>query len=180
MATSKTPVAKQKAPATKAAPAKATAKKAAPAKATSKKAAPAGNGAGRRMVEKVSPLAGMEIEAYVAAKAHGWQADALRTLLAIVAESAPEATVAIKWGQPVIAQNGPMMFVKPNKAHVTFGFWRGGEMKDPTGVLEGSGDKMRHLKLASTAEIRKDVLVPLVKQAVALNREKGDPSKRKG
>ena len=154
MATSKTPVAKQKAPATKAAPAKAPAKKAAaPAKATAKKAAPAGNGAGRRMVEKVSPLAGMEIEAYIAAKAHGWQAEALRTLLAIVAESAPEATVAIKWGQPVIAQNGPMMFVKPNKAHVTFGFWRGGEMKDPTGVLEGSGDKMRHLKLASTAEI---------------------------
>ncbi len=33
--------------------------------------------------------------------------------------------------------------------------------------------------LESTAEIRKDVLNPLVEQAVLLNREKGDPSKRK-
>ncbi len=131
------------------------------------------------MVAKVSPLAGMEIEAYIAAKAPGWQADAVRQLLAIAAKDAPGAQIAIKWGQPVLSQNGPMMFIKPNKAHVTFGFWRGGEMKDPTGVLEGTGDRMRHLKLASAAEIREDVLRPLVAQAVALNREKGDPSKRK-
>jgi hypothetical protein len=171
--------AKEAAPAKRAAaPAKAApaAKKVAPAK----KAAPAARMTERfRSVPKVSPLAGMALDAYVKAKATGWQGDAIHAIAGIVRAVAPEAEVAIKWGQPVFSVNGPMAFIKANKAHVTFGFWRGADLTDRTGVLEGDGDRMKHVKLLGVADVRADVLRPLVEQAARLNREKGDPTRRK-
>jgi len=175
-----------KAVAKKAAPAaKAVAKKAAPAakkaasavKAVAKKAAPAGKVA--RAVAKVSPLAGMAIDAYVKAKASGWQGEAVHKLAALVREIAPNAEVAIKWGQPVFSENGPMAFVRASKNHVTLGFWRGADMTDKDGVLEGAGDRMKHLKIGSLAEVRAELVRPFLEEAVRLNREKGDPTRRR-
>ncbi|MFO0762783.1 MAG: DUF1801 domain-containing protein [Byssovorax sp.] len=171
--------AKKTAPAKKAAPAKAVAKKAAPAKAVAKKAAPAKGAAppARRMAAKVSPLRGMPVETFIAEKVTGWQADVVRRLVALVEKVAPEATIAIKWGQPVFELNGPFGYVKPAKAHVTFGFWRGAELDDPKGLL-GEGERMANLKITGPDQVDEAALGALVKQAVKLNREKGNPTQR--
>ena len=67
--------------------------------------------------------------------------------------------------------------MKAFKKSVNFGYWRGVDIKDPDGLLQGSGDKMRHFKITSVDEINKDVFNDYVKQAATLNLEKGDPTK---
>jgi hypothetical protein len=177
MAATKTPK-KTAAKKTTAKPAakKAAAKKAAPAakKAAAKKVA-ASDGSGR-MLHKVSPLAGMSVDDFVK-RVSGWQAEAVAAIIKLVRDVAPEASHAVKWGQPVFDHGGPVAFVKPAKAHVTFGFWRGAELKDPTGLLEG-GDRMKHVKLKSLDAIDVKVLGAFLKEAVRLNKEKGNPAMR--
>jgi hypothetical protein len=95
-----------------------------------------------------------------------------------VKESAPEAESAIKWSQPVFSnEQGPFCFIKAHKNHVNIGFWRGVQMKDPNGILEGTGEKMRHVKISEMDQIDKGILSDLVQQGLALNEEYGDPSR---
>lgn len=126
---------------------------------------------------KVSELRGVSLATW-SKRLKGWHVDALRLIRAIVARHAPAATLSIKWGQPVWEHNGPFAWAKPAKNHLSFGFWRGAELKDPEGVLEGDGDKMRHVKITSAEQARALPLEDLVEQAVKLNEKKGDPTKR--
>jgi hypothetical protein len=43
-------------------------------------------------------------------------------------------------------------YVNVFKAHVNVGFFFGAELTDPTGLLEGSGKRMRHVKLKPGSE----------------------------
>jgi hypothetical protein len=52
-------------------------------------------------------------------------------------------------------------------AHVNLAFHRGSELPDPAGLLEGSGKRMRHVKLKPGEEIDEDALETLVKAAYA-------------
>jgi hypothetical protein len=84
----------------------------------------------------------------------------------------------IKWSQPVFwDDNGPYCFIKAHKEHVNIGFWRGADMKDPKGLLEGTGAKMRHIKIKSKNDIDKKAIKDFVKQGLKLNKELGDPSR---
>jgi hypothetical protein len=131
----------------------------------------------KRAMPKVSPLRGMDVDDWVKAKATGWQAVVVRRLLAIARKAAPDATVTIKWSQPVLDQGGPLAFIKLAKAHVTFGFWRGAELSDPDGVLEG-GDRMKHVKILDEKALDEARITAFVREAVRLNRDKGDPTRR--
>ena len=137
----------------------------------SKKPAP------KRKTAKVSPLKGMTVDAYVANELEGWQADVARQLIAIVSKHAPKATHAVKWGQPVFESNGPFAYIMPAKAHLTFGFWRGAELQDARGILEG-GKRMKHVKITGPDGVDAKVLGAFVKQAVELNQKKGNPTLR--
>ena len=44
-------------------------------------------------------------------------------------------------------------YVNVFKAHVNVGFFFGAELEDPTGLLEGSGKRMRHVKLKPGANL---------------------------
>ncbi len=129
-------------------------------------------------VAKVSPSAGLSVEQWVANKSTGWQTKAINKIIEIVREAAKASTVSIKWGQPVFQQGGPFAFVRGAKAHVTMGFWRGAELTDKKGVLEGEGVRMAHVKFKSLEEIDEKMLAAFVVQAVKLNSSKGDPTKR--
>lgn len=102
----------------------------------------------------------------------------LTALRGIVQKSAPKATETFKWSQPVYEQNGPMIWIRAYKSYVNIGFWRGAEMHDKHGLLQGDGDRMRHVKIATPADIRKGALADYIKQAVKLNAQQGDPTKR--
>lgn len=107
----------------------------------------------------------------------GWKTDAAARVRAIVNDAAPEAKESIKWAQAVYEQNGPFCYIKAFKNSVNFGFWRGVDIDDPQGLLQGSGEKMRHVKLIGLDDVDTEAFDAFVKQAVRLNLEKGDPTK---
>jgi hypothetical protein len=158
-------------------PAKAAPKRPTKARATGAPKRPAPSPSARaREVYKVSPLRGMSVADYIAEKLSGWQAEATRILVALVARAAPSSSVSIKWSQPVFEENGPFAFIKPAKAHLSFGFWRGGQLVDQTGGRLQRGDRMGHIKYTALDQIDVAALEPMVREAVRLNHEKGNPT----
>ena len=96
----------------------------------------------------------------------------------VVRAAAPDATESIKWGQPVYGVGGPFAALKAHPRWITLTFWRGADLADPFGLLEGDGDRMRHARFAATSDVRADEITELVRTAVAMNRELGDPTRR--
>ena len=123
-------------------------------------------------------MAEKTIEAY-AETLGDWRGDAIREIDALVRKAAPKAKGSIKWAQPIYEQGGPFAWTKAAKGHVSLGFWRGAELPDPQHLLDGSGTRMRHVKILSPADIRKSQFTAWVREAVRLNETRGDPSKRR-
>jgi len=116
------------------------------------------------------------VDEYVA-DLEGWQADVAREVRRIILAAAPDAVESIKWAQPVYTSSGPFAYFKAFKRSLNVGFWRGAALHDPQGLLQGTGDKMRHVRLAKPEDIGVKELTRFVRQAVQLNADKGDPSK---
>ena len=53
------------------------------------------------------------------------------------------------------------------RAHVNAGFFRGAEIADPQGLLEGTGKFMRHVKLGPGREVDAAALRKLIETAYA-------------
>ena len=73
--------------------------------------------------------------------------------------------------------NGPFAYVKAFRSSVNIGFWRGVQLEDRNGILEGDGERMKHLTLREGDAIPADELAGFVRQAVELNRELGSPAR---
>jgi hypothetical protein len=58
-------------------------------------------------------------------------------------------------------------YVNAFKAHVDVGFFRGAELADPDGLLEGTGKFMRHVKLRPDHDLNAAALVKLIEAAYA-------------
>lgn len=56
-------------------------------------------------------------------------------------------------------------YVNAFKAHVNVGFFRGAELADPEGLLEGTGKFMRHVKLRPEADVDATTLTKLIEAA---------------
>ena len=56
-------------------------------------------------------------------------------------------------------------YVNAFKAHVNVGFFRGAEIADPEGLLEGSGKFMRHVKLRPDCDFNAAALTKLIDTA---------------
>lgn len=121
-------------------------------------------------------MAGKTVDAYIATLEPD-QRGIVEEVRKIVRTAAPQAKEAFKWSEPVFESNGPFAWVKAHTGHVTFGFWRGVELDRGRGLLESGGSKMAHLKLRNVKDIDRATLTKLVRDAVRLNREKGDPTR---
>lgn len=56
-------------------------------------------------------------------------------------------------------------YVNAFKAHVNVGFFRGAELADPDGLLEGAGKFMRHVKLRPEGNVDARALAKLIETA---------------
>ena len=56
-------------------------------------------------------------------------------------------------------------YVNAFKAHVNVGFFRGAEIADPEGLLEGAGKFMRHVKLRPRCNVNATALKKLIETA---------------
>jgi hypothetical protein len=93
-----------------------------------------------------------------------------KQLREIVRAAAPRASEAIKWGMPVYEQDGMLCYIRARPKYITLGFYHQGVyLPDADGRLEGSGDAMRHVKVADAAAIDKRLFAQWVKRAAAMN-----------
>ena len=56
-------------------------------------------------------------------------------------------------------------YVNAFRAHVNVGFFRGAELSDPSGLLEGTGKFMRHVKLRPERDVDAAALTKLIEMA---------------
>jgi hypothetical protein len=56
-------------------------------------------------------------------------------------------------------------YVNAFKAHVNIGFFRGAELADPAGLLQGTGKYMRHAKLMPDGDLDATALIKLIESA---------------
>jgi hypothetical protein len=58
-------------------------------------------------------------------------------------------------------------YVNAFQAHVNVGFFRGAELADPAGLLEGTGKYMRHVRLRPDGDVDATALTALIESAYA-------------
>lgn len=107
---------------------------------------------------------------YLAAQAPANQAT-IRALRRFVKAVAPALTEAVKYGNGCwVAGAEPIVYVYCDVGFVHFGFVMGASLKDPHGLLEGTGRSIRHIKVRAPADIDRPAFAALLKQAVRLRR----------
>lgn len=57
-------------------------------------------------------------------------------------------------------------YLMPHKSHLNVGFWWGTALEDPNGLLEGTGKKLRHVKVRDMAMARSAKLAQLIHSAI--------------
>ena len=72
------------------------------------------------------------------------------------------------WGIPTFEAKDPFCFYMVGKKHVTFGFHYGTSLKDPEGLLEGTGKNIRHVKLRTVEDLQRKGLKGLMQAAARL------------
>jgi hypothetical protein len=111
------------------------------------------------------------IDAYLRAK-NPQLKDLANELRRTVRKTAPASREGVNsWGIPTFDFHGPFGLLMVGKRQVTFGFTRGTSLSDPTGLLEGTGKNLRHIKLETAEQLRDGNLDRLILEAAALNRE---------
>ncbi len=58
------------------------------------------------------------------------------------------------------------VYILPYKNWVNLGFYEGTEIDDPEGLLEGTGAKLRHVKVRSVVEAKRPSIAALVERAL--------------
>jgi hypothetical protein len=95
-----------------------------------------------------------------------------KNLRNLILEIVPDMDELVKWKNLFYEKNGFVCAIVIHKDHVNLEFARGTEIEDPNGVLEGTGKKIRHLKIRKSDEIKFDELKKMLLEAVKLNIEK--------
>jgi hypothetical protein len=95
------------------------------------------------------------------------QADELhsiaQTWFARMRKCGPDVRELMHDGCPVACvQDAAFGYVNVYKAHVNVGFFAGAALKDPAGLLEGTGKYMRHVKLKPGKEVDAAALNALI------------------
>ncbi len=114
-----------------------------------------------------------KVDAYIS-KSEDFAKPILKKLRDAVHKACPEVEENWKWSFPHFDYKGIFCSMAAFKHHCSFGFWKASAMKDPYGVLLGTGESgMGHLgKITSLKDLPSEkILISLIKQAKKLNDE---------
>lgn len=124
-------------------------------------------------MQKAAPAASPA--AYVAAL-DGWQ-KALVTKLRTLVRSAGALEEVIKWRHLVYLSGGPVLLIRAEEQRVLFGFWRGQRLRELEPRLKPGGKyEMATIALTEESQLSPARVKKLVRAAIALNVELGDPT----
>src|SRR5690348_5084951 len=101
--------------------------------------------------------------------------DAVRAILAevrrLVRDAIPGATETFYHGALAYGPNSSgsdrILYIAPQNGYVNLGFFFGVGAPDPTGLLEGAGKRMRHVKIRTVLAAQNPALVPLIQEGWA-------------
>lgn len=100
-------------------------------------------------------------------------ADTMRAVRAVVLAGLPDAVEVVRLGDRAASYGvGPKkmseshVYLMPRKGYATLGFWHGVALPDPAGLLDGTGKRMRHVKLHGVAEAERPEVAALIAAAL--------------
>ncbi len=126
------------------------------------------------MMKKTPPAANPD--AYVSAL-RGWRRELVEALREAV-RGAGQLDEVIKWGHLVYFSNGPALLIRAEDERVLYGFWRGQRLQKIEPRLKAGGKfEMATLDLRKGDTIAPATARKLAKEAIALNKKLGDPTK---
>ena len=115
--------------------------------------------------------------AYVSALPQ-WQQGTVKKLRAAV-KRAGDLEETIKWGHLVYRAHGPVLLIRAEERRVLFGFWRGKRLRDLEPRLKPGGKyEMATWELHETDQVKAAIIEQLVRRAMDLNQQLGDPTAR--
>ncbi|MFD1040391.1 DUF1801 domain-containing protein [Virgibacillus byunsanensis] len=88
------------------------------------------------------------------------------TLRKIIFEASDTITEEIKWGKPCYIENGLVCYLQTAKSHVNLGFYFGATLEDKDNLLEGTGKKMRHIRVKKLEDIQTEKFISLIQEAI--------------
>jgi hypothetical protein len=101
-----------------------------------------------------------------------------RLLRGLILDLHPDAVEVVRLGDNTASYGvGPKKmseaysYIMPQKGYVNLGFYHGASLVDPEGLLEGTGKRLRHVKLRSVEETAQTALRQLIEKALADRRE---------
>ncbi len=113
------------------------------------------------------------VDAYIE-KSAAFAQPILMKVRKLMHQACPDVTETMKWSTPFFDYQGPLIGMPAFKQHVNLVFWKGKLLKDPAGLLRGSGEMMGGsvVKLTSVDDLPKDkVLLAYFAEAAALNEQ---------
>ena len=100
-----------------------------------------------------------------------------RALREVVLAGCPDAVEVVRLGDGAASYGvGPKkmseahVYVMPLRDRVNLGFYHGVALPDPAGLLEGTGKRLRHVKVRSVADARRPEIAALIAAALAERR----------
>ena len=89
-------------------------------------------------------------------------------------DAAPDFRESIKWGNPCFEKKVRTFYIaSQSDKYVTLGLWQGALLPNPEGLIEGTGKRMRHVKLRSLEDLEAAALRRIIRQAVELDGAEG-------
>ena len=93
-------------------------------------------------------------------------AEALR---GIILGADPELRESIKWGNPICERRGRICYLSATEKYVSLGFFNGASLTDLEGRIEGTGKRMRHVKVRALEDIDTEQFASWLIEALALD-----------
>lgn len=101
----------------------------------------------------------------------------MESVRALILELHPDACEVVRLGEKAASYGwGPRKmidgyaYIMPFRSWVNLGFFQGTSLMDPQGLLEGTGKKLRHIKLRTVHDTEQPSVRALVEEACAERR----------
>lgn len=101
-----------------------------------------------------------------------------RSLRTLILRLDPEAVEVVRLGDNAASfglgtkkMSEAYAYIMPKKGYVNLGFYNGAALADPAGLIEGTGKRLRHVKMYSSEDADRPELRRLIESAKAERRQ---------
>ena len=89
-------------------------------------------------------------------------------------EAEPDLRESIKWGNPCFEKKLRVFYLASQAdRYVTLGLWQGALLQNPEGLIEGTGKRMRHVKIKGAKELENPEVGRIIREAVGIDGREG-------